>query len=116
MLNKPKKKIAQLQESSFSSNEGSLLKDDAGTISDKMEVGEAVHDHGTFALLDHIREYRVRRLGTRVAVGENFSFGALDPVDVGRCVDRRLDVRPVEVQGSGLGLEKRSPGPQLQTE
>ena len=85
------------------------MKQNAGTFGDKPEVGEAVHDHGALTLLDYIREYRQRRLDTRVAIRENVFRGALGPADGGRCVDRRLDVRSVEVHGSCLGLKKRSP-------
>ncbi len=89
--------------------ESSLLKHDAGTLGDQNEVAETVHDHRAIALLDHIREHREHRRETRVAVGENFDDGALDPVDGRWRVDRRLDVRSIEVHRGGLGLEKCSP-------
>ncbi|SRR6266702_1918073 len=95
--------------SRFRYGKGSLLKHDAGTLGDQNEIAETVHDHRAIALLDHIREHSERRRETRVAVGENVDVGALSPGDGGWCVDRRLDIRSIEVQRSGLGLEKRPP-------
>ena len=67
-----------------------------------------MHHHKALALLDHIWEHRKYRRETRVTIGEYFCLAALSPHDLRRCVDRRFDVRAIEVHGS-LSLGKRSP-------
>ena len=62
--------------------------------------------HRALALLDNIRKYRECRWETAIAIGENLGISAQRPVNVGRCMNCRLDIRTIKVQRRNLSLKE----------
>jgi len=83
----------------------SLLENDAIALSNQGEVTEAMHNYRTLVLFDNIWEDCECRRETRITLGEIF-MGAHHPVNVGRCVNCRLDISTIEVRRRGLSHEE----------
>ena len=74
-----------------------VLDHDLRALRDEDEVSETVNDHRALALLDRVREHGERGREGLVTAREDADVRALAPVDIGRRMNGRLDLRPVEV-------------------